>query len=343
MIREVQYRMKVLRNGAEITELRWADSAPRVNTDSTAEIKSSMVGTFLPNENADLLRDELQPCMVIDGHEHPLGVFCPTTVKALNAGTRQIAVEGYDRAWRLKAAKTESLLHMAAGSGYLAQAEQLLAAAGIALVIKTDSGAVLPADREYELGSEYLAIVNQLLKEIGYREIWFDAQGWAHLEPYLPPSAARMARQYGGREIMGLPMGESYTDETDIFEAPNVFICVCSNADSREVLSASAANDIPTSAKSTFRRGMRIPQVTKVEQIADQAALQVYADRLRDESLLGTRLVSFYTPAEPGHGVGDIIGIARDELTGVYEETGWSITMEAGELMAHTARRTVIA
>ena len=88
---------------------------------------------------------------------------------------------------------------------------------------------------------------------------------------------------------------------------------------------------------------MRIPQVTKVEQIADQAALQVYADRLRDESLLSTRLVSFYTPAEPGHGVGDIIGIARDELTGVYEETGWSITMAVGELMAHTARRTVIA
>lgn len=342
MIREVKYRMKVLRNGVELTELRWVGSAPHINVDSTAEIKSSMSGTFLPDDSVDLLQDELQPCMIIDGCEYPLGVFRPTTVKVLKDETKQLAVEAYDRSWLLKAAKTDSLLHMRKGSAYLEQIEQLLSAVNIGMLIKTANGAVLPADKEFELGTEYLVIVNQLLREIGYREIWFDTRGWAHLEPYAPPSADRITRQYGSGNIKMLPMAENYTDETDIFDAPNVFICVCSTADRPDALIATAVNDIPTSAKSIFRRRMRIPQVIKVDQIADQSALQIYADRLRDESLLSTRQISFSTPAEPEHGVGDIMGISRDELTGVYEETGWTITMATGELMTHTARRTVI-
>ena len=31
------------------------------------------------------------------------------------------------------------------------------------------------------------------------------------------------------------------------------------------------------------------------------------------------------------------------ELAGIYEETGWSLTMAAGQMMQHTAKRTVIA
>jgi len=40
---------------------------------------------------------------------------------------------------------------------------------------------------------------------------------------------------------------------------------------------------------------------------------------------------------------GDIISIDDPELSGIYEETGWSLTMAAGQMMQHTAKRTVIA
>ena len=65
--------------------------------------------------------------------------------------------------------------------------------------------------------------------------------------------------------------------------------------------------------------------------------------RARNESMLAARTITFQTLNEPGHGVGDIISIDDPELAGIYEETGWSLTMAAGQMMQHTAKRTVIA
>ena len=137
-------------------------------------------------------------------------------------------------------------------------------------------------------------------------------------------------------------MAPDYSAGTDIFSAPNVFICTCANADRSATLTATAVNDSPVSSKSTIRRGMRICQQVKVNEIADQAALDAYAKRLVTESLLSTQTVEFSTLAEAGHGVGDIIAIDHPTIGGIYEETGWSLTLRAGELMKHTAKRTVL-
>ena len=106
---------------------------------------------------------------------------------------------------------------------------------------------------------------------------------------------------------------------------------------------ATAVNDNPASKKSTFKRGMRITSVERVDNIASQADLQAYANKRRNESLLATRTITFYTLAEPGHGVGDILALTHDEIGGIYLETGWSVTMQPGSLMTHSAKRTVIA
>ena len=50
MIREIAYKIKILRNNACVSTLEWdADDAPSVDMDSEAEIKSSLQGTFLIN------------------------------------------------------------------------------------------------------------------------------------------------------------------------------------------------------------------------------------------------------------------------------------------------------
>ena len=59
--------------------------------------------------------------------------------------------------------------------------------------------------------------------------------------------------------------------------------------------------------------------------------------------MLAARTITFQTLNEPGHGVGDIISIDDPELAGIYEETGWQLRLSPGELMTHTAKRTVIA
>lgn len=235
---------------------------------------------------------------------------------------------------------------MRRGASYLTEIRKLLTACGISLMIATPNAAVLATDREdWPIGTSYLTIINTLLSEINYESLWFDADGVCRLEPYQEPSAAIIDWRYGVTDLF-LPEkhpGPDWSDETDIFDAPNVFIVTCNNPDMDAAMVATAVNDNPASKKSTFKRGMRITSVERVDNIASQDELQAYADKRRNESLLATRAITFYTLNEPGHGVGDILALTHDEIGGIYLETGWSVTMQAGSLMTHSAKRTVIA
>jgi hypothetical protein len=39
--------------------------------------------------------------------------------------------------------------------------------------------------------------------------------------------------------------------------------------------------------------------------------------------------------------VGDVLALKHPALNGIYEETAWSITLEAGADMTHEARRAM--
>ena len=346
MTRAVSYRLDVIRNGACLTQLYWdaSSGAPTIDCRKDSAIKRSMSGTFICNDAVNLFSDELRPMMIIDGIEEALGIYRPTTV--LDTYTpygKAWQVEAYDRSWILSAAKTEDLLHLAAGTKYIEAIEQMLVSCGIANAIIVASDSELISDREdWPIGTAYLDIINALLQEINYKEVWFDGQGYAHLEPYATPSAASILRQYSLRDMRRPSMGPELSGMTDLYSAPNVFVVTCSNPDNPAGLRAVAVNDSPVSSKSTLRRGMRITQVSSVNQTSSQEALQGYANRLRDESLLSDYTLDFDILAEPGHGVGDIIGIDHPELGGVYEEQGWSLSLAAGEMMHISASRTVV-
>lgn len=347
MIRNVSYRIDVLRNGVPYTRLDWdSTSPPQIYAQKDATLHLSLSGSFIPNADVNFLADELQPIMTIDGREYPLGIFQTTTKKdnAISTG-RRIEIEAYDRCWRVYNNKTDHILHLSAGSSYIAEVRKLLFACGIVMVIATPNDATLQTDREdWKAGTSYLTICNDLLAEINYESIWFDASGVCRLTPYREPNAENINWRYGesGSSIISHPSAE-YSDEEDLFDAPNVFVVTCSNPDLDTAMVATAVNDNPASRKSTFRRGMRIVSVSTVKNIASQEDLQAYANRLRDESMMSTRIIKFYTLAEPSHGNGDILALTHSEIGGIYLETGWQMNLAPGELMAHSAKRTVIA
>ena len=76
MIRDVSYHVNVLRNGAEFARLHWrSGDNPNIMVNKDAEIKGSFSGRFYVPDTVDLLSDELQPVMRLNGVETPLGVF----------------------------------------------------------------------------------------------------------------------------------------------------------------------------------------------------------------------------------------------------------------------------
>mgnify|MGYP000007256082 FL=1 len=345
MIREVEYRVEVIRSGVAHTELIFdAATPPNLYMDLQGEIKCSLSGTFRRNDAVDYLRDELRPVMVLNGVEHPLGIFFPTTVQRAYGETGEtVAVEAYDRSYRLQETVLAQRLHLDAGASYITVIRQLLTQAGIALAIVTPCADTLQTAREdWDAGTSYLSIVNQLLTEINYSAIWFDANGYARLEPYAPPDAARIRHRYSAADLRQAPVSLSGTAQIDLFDRPNVFLVRCSNPDLAQPMTAQAVNDNPQSALSTIRRGRRILKVCQVDNIASQQALQAYANRLCQQSMLATEQVRFETLCEPGHGVGDVIALEHPGMEGVYEETAWYLTLAAGSLMSHDARKVVL-
>lgn len=369
--RKISFRYNLLRGGGFYARLRAAGStAPHIRMQGDGQIKMSFSGTFAsvavdvdgkPME-IDWLSDEIQPVMLLDGVEHPLGVYIPTTFTLSEDVAVTVSVEAYDRAQRVLDTNSARLLYWPAGTKYLDAVEQLLSAAGITTVFKTDTDDVFSEDREdWDAGTSYLTVVNDLLREINYKDLWFNADGAAMLEPAAVPEASQIRHILSDmdQETKALP-GVSH--RADYFNAPNVFEVYVANPEKTGLMRAVAINDNQQSPLSTVRRGRSIVQVTKLDNIADQAALQAYAERQRNDSLITGETVSVSTGLLPDWGVGDVVALhTSPHTTTLYSAEGrvetvaapgmdaiclsrsYDMELKAGGTMRHTLDRVVYA
>lgn len=336
------YRIEVLRNGAKVAELQ-AVNPPKITFNAESTIKSGLSGEFKYLSELDPINDEIKAWQIIDGEETPAGVFSVgVLVDNYSDTVHTIKIEAYDRAFLLQSIRTENILHFAAGTNYIEVIKTLLAKAGISLYTATATTSTLATDREdWEMGTDYLTIINDLLGEINYSNIWFDANGYAKLLPVQNPDAGDIKRSYDSDTSVSL-LSPTCQSELDIYDKPNVFVAVCSNPDNDEPMTATAVNDNPLSSLSTLKRKRRIVQVLKVDNIADQKALQEYAQRLCNDSMLSSETVTIRTSPVDVPGLGDTVALYHPDITGIYQETAWSLTMQPGASMTHTLRRSVL-
>ena len=343
-MRTIDFRYVLIRNGADYGELKtFSGGEPTIRMNSSGEIKTSLSGSFLvPAEDYDLLRDQIRPEMIIDGNTHHLGLFLPSSVEEITDGPdHYLQVEAFDRCWQVQDSHLENLLHIDAGTGYMQAIEARLAEAGIALVSASESAAVLPEDREWNVGTSRLTIINELLAEINYSSLWFDSEGLAVLEPAAVPSAGNIRHRIRSENAESL-LRPAMQKAVDIYRTPNVFIAVCSNPDKSGAMRAVSVNDNPQSPLSTIRRGRRISTVINVPNIADAAELQACADRARNESLVTGEKIGITTGLLPGFGVNDVIGIDSGDLFAVAIDRAWTMTLTVGGEMQHTLEKVVI-
>lgn len=341
-MRTITGRIDVARDGAPHTVLEFS-TPPTITMVSSAEICLVMQGEFLHNPSVNYLTDELIPICIIDGEEHQMGVFVAGTVETRTAnGTKIDVVEAYDRTLKVKQTRTEKRLFIAKGTEYITIIKELLLLSGISVYVEDENKDVLQTDREeWEIGTDHLVIINELLTEINFYPLWFDLNGYAHLERITNLADAPIDHTYRNDEASIIT--DTSTSTLDIYDAPNVFIAIYNNPDNDEVWTATAVNDQAFSSLSTIRRGRRImAEPIQVENIASKEALQTFVDNIRNESLLSTEVINFSTAINPRHQINDVVALDNGEIEGIYEEIGWSITMAPGRLMQHTARRIII-
>lgn len=343
MIRNYNVRVDVIRNGATLTTLV-PTSAPEIDCNAMASIKMSMSGVFVENESVNWLTDEIVPVQIIDGEEFPVGIFLPGTItkRTDENGAHLIAVEAYDRCLILQNTKTEEMLFFGSGEKYTSAIDKLLTDAGVSMRLITPCDATLQTNREdWQIGTDYLTIINALLDEINYCEIWFDSNGCARAEEKKAPTASNIDHEYSDSAGSRL-LKRQCSIETDTFNVPNVYIAVCNNPDLEEPMIATAVNDSPASELSVQKRGRRIAEVYKIDNIADQLTLDAYVQNLMFERMMSTETVLVSTANMPGHGVNDTIALIHPDVDGIYREVGWSLLLGPGEAMTHTLQRRLV-
>ena len=358
MIRHERIRFKVLRRGGDYAYL-YAISAPILSCKSDGEIKMSLRGEFRADAydanghvvDVDWLSDEIKPILIIDGEEHSLGVLSPSTVTVDKTNTGEsVKIEAYDRCWIVRDTKIESILHLSQGAKYTDVIEQRLTASGIGAIISVPSAAVLTEDREdWAVGTSNLTIVNDLLKEINYKQLFFNSDGVAMLEPKASATAANIKHILSTKKqevrdpktIGILPMSLNISFETDVYNMPNVFVCTCANPDKSGIMTARAENTNPQSPLSVLRRGRRIVDFENINNIASQEELQNYVDQKRNRSMITGEVISCETLLYPGFGVDDVTAIQTDVLNDLCVETEWEMELKPGGKMRHTIERVV--
>jgi hypothetical protein len=312
-----------------------------------ADIKRSASFTIADTGEINYLSDRIKPWARLhvppygtdDWVEWPLGVFLLSsparTVNEVGAIVR--SVDAYDALQVFTDDKVTDRYAVTAGTVYTAAVSTLLGTISKNIVTSTST---LLVTKEWDPGTPKLAIINDLLAAINYESLSFDENGVAIVKPYASPSARTEEYVYADDETsLIVPAVEQ---ALDLFGVPNKWVLVVSDPD-RPALTSTYTNTAAASPTSTVRRGRTIVDFRTEEDAADQAALDAKVARLAFEASQVYESIAFTTGINPLHSGNDVYRLTYSGLAinAKYSEVDWSMPLEAGAAMTHTARRVV--
>lgn len=281
--------------------------------------------------------------------EYPLGVFIlssPTKKEQGDFIYRDI--EAYDKLVILQEDKYTDRTIFKKGTRYVDAVISVLLSAGITKYNILSNENVLGEDMEYEPGTEKYKPIADFLNAINYNPLNVDEYGYVTSQPYVSPQVKSPDYRYELDEFSVVAHGME--EELDLYAVPNVWVAYYSNADSvgannpnPVTLRSVYTNSNPDSPTSTVSRGRNIVDYRKVEEIADQIALNAYVQRIAFEASQIYGKVKFQTAIMPFHGFQNVLYLRNPTLgiDGKYAETSWKITLKSGALMDHEVRAVI--
>jgi hypothetical protein len=343
---EMKFRYDLLnKSDQKLGELDGVQEA-EVSMTAFADIKRTAKIKMKDNTDIDWLSDRIQPFVLFrmpdkNWIEYPTGIFLLSSPQRKEeSGNVYRDVECYDGLQVLLDDKVESRYTIAQGTLYTLAINNILAGAGISKGQITPSTAVLVTDREWEIGTPKLNIINELLQEINYTSLWCDEWGYYVATPYVLPIDRQIEYEYEDDELSVLYPG--IAEELDLFNVPNKWVVTQSNAETEPLVSIYTNNN-PDSPTSTVNRGRTIVDFRTVDNIADQTALYDYTRRIAYDASQVFGYIEFETAIMPFHSYMDMLQIRYSKL-GIdnrYVETIWSYPLRIDGRMTHRARRVV--
>lgn len=344
--RIVKIRYDLLnRNDIKISELT-VQPGGTVTMSSLAQIKRTAQFTIKDTGNIDWLNDRIRPVFLLkmpDGGwaEWPLGIFLMSSpTERIENGEKFRDTECYDTSLILVEDKFDDRYLIPAGTNYTDAIAGILNSAGIWKTNIIYHPGETATDKEFEIGTDKLTAINQLLSEINYTSLWVDENGFFTAKPYVIPTEREAEYEYRDNDLSIIFPGS--IKEEDLFAVPNKWVVVVSNPE-RESLRSVYVNDIPASKTSTISRGRTIVDFREYEDVYDQETLDAKARRLAYEASQIYGKFIFETALMPHHSYLDILFIEHKQhgIAAKYTETSWSMTLSHYGRMRHETRRVI--
>jgi len=313
--------------------------------DSEAEVMRTLKGNA---KQCDLLRASdidarIIPWMCLeymnDVVRWPLGRFMinPTITYQDSAGV--IAFEGYDRGKVAYDNLAESRTFITANTPYTSAAAQICGTmySNMSVTASTKSTAV---DKEWEIGTSKLSIINELLEAISYNPLHFDEYGAGIISAYTEPTLRPVERIYSADNNSVILDGIEV--ETDAFDIPNKFIRYTEDTDAAYLISTYTITDA-SNPYSTTARGRVITSCESVKDIATQGDLDTLTAKAAFDAMAKTETITFKTLNMPGHGYKNciLLDVPLYDIHGKYIEASWSMDLQPGGEMEHVVKKVV--
>lgn len=273
--------------------------------------------------------------------EFPLGVFLlssPTRKDETGSVIRE--VDAYDGLLVLRDDKFLDRYAIPEGISYYQAIVDILASAGITTYNIEYSDRLVPRAIEFEPGSEKLFAINEILSQINYTPIYVDTGGYYVSRQYNSPAARPSDYTYSDDALSVTYKGAE--EELDLFSIPNTWTVVRSNEEQGPLVSK-FINDNPANPTSTISRGRTIADYREIEDIADQAALDAYVERIAFAASQVYGRIRFNTALMPFHDYSNVLQLNYSPLniSGKYAELSWKMQLQTGGVMQHEVRKIV--
>lgn len=312
----------------------------RITYNSLSTLKYSANLTMTEDGDVDYFNDQIRVvCIVKKGStnmEFPLGMFLISSPgRNIKSNSITRSIDMYSRIQILNDQKVESRYFVQAGVNIVSEVIRLL---GTHLYRISPSSKTTAVSREWEIGTPYITVINDLLDSINYTSLRVGADGYFEATPYVLPQDREVEIEY--MDDIDSVLSPDMNDELDLFDVPNVFVRYTNNAEGENIVSR-YENTNPESPTSIPSRGRRIVSCESVE-AADISALTEITRRAASDASQVYNHVTFSTAIMPIHSYMNALFLRHKEIiSGRYIETSWELECKAGAMMSHTARRII--
>ena len=217
---------KNLQNPRDITHLVEGGS---ITYDSLSRLQSACSLTMSLQADEDCDIEAVRIYSIVNDQEFCLGTFynkIPT--RSFEDEVQELETELYSTLIRLSTNCPDRKYYVAQGTNCINEVKRILLNLGYTANIP-EAELYTNVDKEFELGTYYLDIINYLLEMAGYTPLYTDVYGSFESKPYLLPQDRELDAVLSEDDVNSV-LENVQTSTIDTLSVPNKFIRYCCNS-----------------------------------------------------------------------------------------------------------------